>query len=136
MTQTSPQPLNTPPLFKPPSAIIYTNLHEPICHIPMTDELYEYFTKYEIVRFPIQSPVSFESTQEQVVPLKLVHAEISAMRVYSSDGIRLILIARNEEIALLMRSTFLPGQTKELNFIKTHAFYQGMIQAIKQIKNK
>jgi hypothetical protein len=65
-----------------------------------------------------------------------MYAEISAMRVYSNDGLRLLLIARNDETALLMRNTFLPGQTKELNFIKTQAFYQGMVKAIKQIRNK
>jgi len=102
----------------------------------MNDEMYGYFLKYEIVRFPIQKPIAIEDDNLPVAPPELLYAEISAMRVYSNDGMRLLLVARNEETSLLMRNTFLPGQTKELNFIKTQAFYQGMVKAIRQIKNK
>jgi hypothetical protein len=109
----------------------------------MNDEMYGYFSKYEIVRFPVSLPPSLESySMEDKIPFDKMmenmnlYAEISAMKVMSADGIRLILIARNDETALLMRNTFLPGQTKELNYVKTQAFYQGMIKAIKQIKNK
>lgn len=92
--------------------------------------------QYEIVRFPIQMVLTAETIaeKEEVVQPELKYAEISAMKVHSNDGIRLILIARTEETVLLMRNTFLPGQTKELNFIKTQAFYQGMLKAINEIK--
>ena len=124
----------TPNLIKPPSAIIYSKDFEPISHIPMNEEMYGYFTKYEIVRFPIQKPISIEDVDKPMPLLEPLYAEISAMKVYSQDGIRLLLIARNDETALLMRNTFLPGQTKELNFIKTQAFYKGMVQAMKARK--
>lgn len=136
MNPTSPQASNTFKLLKPPTAVIYSKDFEPISVIPMNDEMYGYFTKYEIVRFPIQAPISVEDISEPPKPGPLLYAEISAMKVYSTDGMRLLLVARNDETALLMRNTFLPGQTKELNFIKTQAFYQGMVKAIRQIKNK
>jgi hypothetical protein len=136
MNPTSPQQLNTQLLFKPPTAVIYSKDFEPISVIPMNNDMYGYFTQYEVVRFPIQAPISIEDMSQPPTAPENMYAEISAMRVYSNDGLRLLLIARNDETALLMRNTFLPGQTKELNFIKTQAFYQGMVKAIKQIRNK
>ena len=88
--------------------------------------------QYLIVRFPVQTLVDI--TANPVVPPEIKHAEISAMKVYSDDGIRLILVARDDETALLMNNTFLPSQTKELNFIKTKAFYQGMMRAMREKK--
>ena len=124
-------------LIKPPSAIIYSKDFEPISHIPMNEEMYNYFINYKIVRFPIMKPINIESLNDsKIMPEELLYAEIMAMPVYASDGIRLILTAINDETALLMRNTFLPGQTKELNFIKTQAFYKGMIKAIKEIKKQ
>lgn len=131
MNQPSPQPLNTN-LFRPASAVVYSKDFEPICHIPMNNQMYEFFMQYLIVRFPVQTLVDI--TANPVVPPEIKHAEISAMKVYSDDGIRLILVARDDETALLMNNTFLPSQTKELNFIKTKAFYQGMMRAMREKK--
>lgn len=129
MNQPSPPQLNTN-LLKPPSAIIYSKDFEPIAHIPMNSQMYSYFMQYEVVRFPVQVPVDINSTSIATP----IYAEISAMRVHSTDGVRLILIARDDHTALLMNNTFLPGQTKEVNFIKTQAFYKGMIKAMKEKK--
>ena len=143
MNPTSPQQSSTPQLFRPPTAIVYSKDHEPISCIPMNDATYEYFLKYDIVRFPVQVPLDINSYKmDDNIPIAellantMRMAEISAMKVYSADGIRLMLIARDDETALLMRNTFLPGQTKELNFIKTQCFYHGMVEAIKKIRNK
>lgn len=98
--------------------------------------MYDYFLKYEIVRFPLYPPLTINSVKEpkELVPIEPKFVEISAMRVMSLDGIRLILVARNDETALLINNTFLPGQTKEVNFIKQQAFYQGIASAIKQLR--
>ena len=122
------QPQSNIHVFKPVSAIIYTKDYEPISHVPMTAQMYEYFMEYEIVRFPVQMP--FDINGKPGIDITPMYAEISAMKVYSNDGIRLILIARDDTTALLMNNTFLPGQTKEVNFIKTKAFYQGMVHAM------
>ena len=134
MNHTSQPQLNIQKLYKPPTAIVYSKDFEPISHIPMTNEMYNYFTQYDLVRFPVQSPITVESANISAVPN--LYAEISAMKVFSNDGIRLILIAKDDETVLLMNNTFLPGQTKEVNYIKTQAFYLGMLRAIKEIKNK
>lgn len=89
--------------------------------------------EYEIVKFPVQIPMDIMAKPTSAVPAVL-YAEIVAMRVHSSDGIRLILIAKDDTTALLMNNTFLPGQTKEVNFIKTKAFYAGMVRAIMEKK--
>lgn len=130
MNQPSQPPLNTG-LYKPASAIIYTKDFEPISHVPMNAQMYEYFMNYEVVRFPVQIPMTLASIKDEAISTSAIYAEIMAMKVYSSDGIRLILIAKDDATALLMNNTFLPGQTKEVNFIKTKAFYQGMIHAMK-----
>ena len=131
MNQPSPQQLNTY-LLRPPSAIIYSKDFEPISHIPMNAQMYQYFMQYEIVRFPVMAPLDINAISP--VDITPIFAEIMGMKVYSSDGIRLILIARDDQTALLMNNTFLPGQTKEVNFIKTQAFYRGMIKAMKEKK--
>jgi hypothetical protein len=120
-------------LFKPPSAIVYSKDFEPISHIPMTDEIYRYFMQYDIVRFPVQKAVDAKVYYSgEPIPMEPpLTAEIRAMRVFSPDGIRLILIAETEETALLLRNTFLPGQTKELNYIKTTSFVKGFINHAK-----
>ena len=131
MNQPYPPPLNTN-LFKPPSAIIYSKEFEPIAHIPMNTQMYEYFMQYAVVRFPVQVPMPLDA--KPGIDITPIYAEIMCMKVMSSDGIRLILVAKDDDTALLMNNTFLPGQTKELNFIKTKAFYQGMINAMKAKK--
>lgn len=133
MNQPYLQQLNTN-LFKPSSAVIYSKDFEPISHVPMNTQMYEYFMKYEIVRFPVQLPITLGPPKEEAVSTNTLYAEISAMRVHSADGIRLILVARDDTTALLMNSTFMPGQTKEINYIKTKSFFQGMIKAMKEKK--
>ena len=122
-------------LFKPPTAIVYSKDFEPISHIPMTAAMYEYFMTYEVVRFPLNAKITLAPEGSNLAP-ELVYAEISAMRVQSLDGVRLILIARNEETVLLMNNSFLPGQTKEINFMKNVAFFEGMAKAIRENKKK
>ena len=98
----------------------------------MNDTIYGYFTNYDIVRFPVQIPFNYD--MPEIVNTTTLYAEIKGMKVFSSDGIRLILIAVNDDTALLMNNTFLPGQTKEVNFIKTKAFFEGMVKAMKEKK--
>ena len=100
----------------------------------MNDQMYGYFMQYEIVRFPVQRPMEIVIDNPEPVDVDKIYAEIRAMKVYSAEGIRLILIAVNDDSALLMNNTFLPGQTKEINFIKTKAFFEGMIKAMKEKK--
>lgn len=124
-------------IFKPPTAIIYSKEFEPICHIPMASDIYKYFLEYDIVKFPVSKPLNptmVTITEGSPIIDNVIHAEISAMRIHSSDGIRLLLISRNDETTLLMRNTFLPGQTKELNLVKQQYFYTGMAAAIKALK--
>jgi hypothetical protein len=126
------QLLSNTNLFKPPSAIIYSRDFEPISHVPMNAQMYQYFMQYEVVRFPVMLPVDINA--EPTIVHTPIYAEIMGMKVHSSDGMRLILIARDDNTALLMNNTFLPGQTKEVNFIKSKAFFQGMINAMKAKK--
>ena len=101
----------------------------------MNNQMYEYFMKYELVRFPVSLPIDINSTVAVAMSANsIMYAEIAGMRVHSADGIRLILIAKDDATALLMRNSFLPGQTKEINFIKSKAFYQGMVRAMLERK--
>jgi hypothetical protein len=120
--------------LKPPTAVIYSNDFEPISHIPMTPQMYEYFLNYNIVRFPIHSPINY-SVKEMPLPDVFLYAEIEAVWVHNKSGpSRLLLISRNDETTLLMPNTFLPGQTKEVNYIKHQAFCQGLAKAISILK--
>jgi hypothetical protein len=120
-------------IFKPPSAIVYSKDFEPISHIPMNDAMYEYFMNNDEVRFPV-----FKSVKPKPEDLLNVDgfpvARITALRVYSPDGTRLILISKDDETTLLMRNIFLPGQTKEITYLKDQAFLRGMIKAMKDAK--
>lgn len=122
-----------PTLCRPPTAIIYSRDYEPISHIPMNDILYDYFMKYEIVKFPVVVPVD-PTDIPNTAPVATLTAELTAIKVLSNNVLILILVALDDSTALLMNNTFLPGQTKELNYIKTTAFYKGMIKAIREKK--
>lgn len=127
--------------LRPPKAIIYSQEMEPITAIDMSTEMYNYFETYDIVRFPVMKPINPTSLNcEGPFPKYEQHliAEIRAVRILdnSSKSVITLLFTNNEETALLMKTTILPGQVSHINYLKSQAFAKGMLEAIKGFTKK
>lgn len=124
-------------ILMPSHAVIYSVDHEPISYIRMLPEFYDYFSKYEIVKFPVRKPMTFKelTSINPIADTGPLYAEIRAMRLRIKDTIRLMLYTNNEETALLLANDFLPGQTKEINLIKGAAIMEGIALAIRKLRD-
>lgn len=65
--------------------------------------------------------------------IRVVHLRMEPIQQYK-DGVRSVLhwqaVPEEEELALLLRAAFLPGQTNELRRRESQARFQGMLDVI------
>jgi hypothetical protein len=117
-------------LLKPPQATVYTKDFEVLGIIEMKPDMYDYFLKYDRVRFPIMQ-VTMQLEDDPMQPPNFVFAELSSKFIkLAEDKAAILLFAENEETCLLMTNVFAPGQTKELQLQKMQYFIKGFAMAI------
>lgn len=111
-------------------AVLYTYDLEPITVIELPISLWELLWLGRPIRLHVVEPVSFEKWQEgtHFEPLKIV--EIFGEKIIRRGKQGLMLFADNEEWALRLKASFLPGQYFELQSRERGAYISGVLRAI------
>jgi hypothetical protein len=117
-------------------AVLYASDFEPITVIDLPEFAMEYLEKYRFVRLPVLRPPQTTPWDEASMPepnFPLV--KIWAERLRHPRGEHLMLFTEDEEMALLLKSTFLPGQRSALHDVERRAFAQGFLNALQHLGN-
>lgn len=118
--------------LKPPQTVIYTNDMEPITIVKMEPSYWDFLDKHKRICFPVLNPVNCSaSVDSNFANYEFYSAEIHAHKLIRSDGSKYyMLTTTDEEIALLLKSTFLPGQQSALLEERKNAFARGFLKAL------
>lgn len=118
--------------------VLYTDDFEPITVLELPSWSRDYLERHGVVRLTvtmIEAPARF---QQEEPPICQEHRTVD---VWSEPFVRngetyLILFTRNDENALLLKSSFLPGQRRELLDQLADAFAKGFLKAIRELGEK
>jgi hypothetical protein len=120
--------------------VIYTNSLEPITVIDLPDYVFKYLEERGTVRIPVWEPPRYIpadlTLNETVINYRQVTLTAHQVRglTFSTGknyfANHYILTTYDEESALLLKSTFLAGQTSALNEEKRRAFANGFMDAL------
>lgn len=110
--------------------VLYTNDMEPITVIDLSETAARYLHQYNHVRLPVMEPFSLTPADGSDIQRQFKTVDIYAERLRRKDAETLMLFTNDEENALLLKSTFLAGQQKEINKIKNREFARGFLRAL------
>lgn len=118
-------------LLKPPQAVIYSENMEPITVVDMAPFFWEHLEKYGRVLFSINIPPSFTSWEpDQIINNSFDRVEVRADIIQRFKDRFMILTTSNEVAALLLTSSFLPGQSRQIQEERKKAFAKGFLSAM------
>lgn len=114
-------------------AVLYAYDLEPIMIIDVPMNAVEYLKKTEIVRihvptiprttFPLSEPIQTEFKLVTIRAEKFVFRDVETLMLFTHD----------EETALQMKATFLPGQLGAIQDIQRNAFAYGFLTALRKL---
>lgn len=118
--------------------VLYTDDLEPITVLELPSWSRDYLERHGVIRLTvtmIKAPVMFQ--QEK----RLICQEYRTVDVWSEPFVRngethLVLFTHNDENALLLKSSFLPGQRRELRNQLADEFAKGFLRAIRELGEK
>lgn len=116
------------------NAILFTTDFEPITVIDLPMWAHEMALKHRYVRVAVMEPPKCHvNHNEEFCELKIV--TIMAERLIWRDrSEKIIYVTADEEVALLLKSSFLPGQINEVNQREKSAFVQGMLATLQGMR--
>ena len=114
-------------------AVLYAYDLEPITIIDVPHGAVDYLRKHGIVRIhvPTCPRTTFPLSAQIQTEFKLV--TIRAERFVFRDQETMMLFTHDEETALQMKSTFLPGQLGAIQDLQRNAFAHGFLTALRKL---
>jgi hypothetical protein len=110
--------------------VLYTNDMEPITVIDLSETAARYLKLYNHVRLPVMERIPFTPFSGGDIPMSYKTVDIYAELLRRNGVETLMLFTNDEENALLLKSTFLAGQQREVNNIKDYEFARGFLSAL------
>lgn len=114
-------------------SVLYTDEFEPITVIDIPQFAVEYLERIGYVRLAVEMEpecTPFTGTfNPREYDKRMMIVEIVAEKIYRRGKMCMMLFTKNEEAALLLKSSFLPGQQREVNSIRREAFCKGFYEA-------
>lgn len=109
------------------NAVLYTKDLEPITVVDIPISLWEMLAAGSRIRLPVRLPLTLEHLRS---PPMMRTVEIFG-ELFCRRGARsLMLFTNDEESALLLRASFLPGQNREVQSRERQAFVAGIVRAL------
>lgn len=109
--------------------VLYTYDLEPITIIDLPHELYVMLKNRRAINVPIIPLLNFHNTfKEEPIFEKVLYVTIYAEVLRRDYQESLLLYTDDEENALLLKASFLAGQTREINDIKRKEFVRGLLK--------
>ncbi len=113
-------------------AVLYTHDMIPITVMDVPREWWKYLEDNRSLILAVQPPLDLCAPEE---PISFRNMGFRTVRITIEPFIRnrqrhWFLFTHDEESALLLRSTFLPGQHKEVKMLQDEAFAKGFWRAI------
>lgn len=111
------------------NVVLYTNDFEPITVLDLPLWLLEQMEKVGYVRVAVQEPLPLkfaEASDPVIYTPKVVHIRCEKLR-WRDGTTKPILVTPDEELALMLKPEWLPGQ---------RATYNGMKKAIRSLTNE
>jgi hypothetical protein len=107
---------------------------EPITVIELDGWAEDFLKKHRNIRIPIQLP--FEIIPCDAPPIRSIipYVEITAEAFVRNGEKHLMLFAKDEESALMLKSVFLPGQRKELREAERMAAARGAFEFVSMLR--
>jgi phosphoenolpyruvate carboxylase len=111
--------------------VLYTYDLEPITIIDLPHELYVMLKNRKTINVPIIPLLNFINPLREEKPIveKSLYVRIYAEVLRRDYQESLLLYTHDEENALLLKASFLAGQTREINDIKRREFVKGLLKA-------
>lgn len=118
--------------LKPPQAVIYTYDMEPITVVDMKPGYWDFLLETGAISFAVLPPLRIDSIWEQPdITVRARNVTIRAHKIVRGDGAKYLMLTTNDEDnALLMKPSFLPGQQSALNEERKKAFAKGFLHAL------
>lgn len=117
-------------------SVIYSNDMEPITIIELPKGAEDFLKKHGSIRLAVQLPIVAEANQpEKIICIPNYIVNIQAYKFIRKTREGMLLFTDDEESALLLRCTFLPGQYSGLNEIRREAFARGFFDALLRIRD-
>lgn len=116
-----------------PRVVLYTPEHEPITAINLTPWQHWFLSTHNVVQLAVYPPVDL---MRQYFPDDPISAEAHIVTIYAEwarieRGQRfMVLMTRDEEAAMRLKSSFLPGQLQAVQGERDQAFARGFLSAI------
>lgn len=112
--------------------VLYTHDMIPITVLDVPSQYWEYLLHRGSIKVAIPPPMRLSPPKwEDAVPkLEIRQVTITVERFLRNGQTHVMLFTHDEESALLLESTFLPGQLRGLNEIRNEAFTRGFLKAI------
>lgn len=115
-------------------AVLYTHDMIPITVMDVPREYWEYLLRHGSIRLAVMPPMLLRAYgQEDLdprVPCKINYVVITVERLVKDGQTHVMLFTQDEESALLLEATFLPGQQRQLRDIRDQEFVKGFFGAI------
>lgn len=102
------------------NVVIYTSDFEPITIIDLPREVMDFVEKQGVVRLALQEPTSSMALDEdEVSDINIKIVNIRAGKLKWFDGTtKVVLLTNDDELALMLRPSWLPGQQASINAYK------------------
>ena len=114
--------------------VIYTNDMEPITVVELSSAARELLLKRGRVRLAVNPPFSFDSfdydSHKAPFDWRKYEVELFVETLLRHGKVHKMVFTHNEESALLLKATFLPGQYGELGEVRAKAMADGFIKAL------
>ena len=113
--------------------VIYAMDFEPITIVELPGFAIDHIEKYGRVSIPVQSSPSLVPSIGHIddVPFKVVRIQAEKFRYH--NYVQFMLFTPDEESAMLLKASFLPGQQATLQQRELNAFAAGFLAAIQRL---
>lgn len=114
-------------------AVLYAYDLEPITIIEVPLNAVEYLKKHGIVRIHVPTIPNVTIPLSEPVQTEFKMVTIRAERLVVHDMESMMLFTHDEETALQMKATFLPGQLGAIQDMQRNAFAYGFLTALRKL---
>lgn len=114
-------------------AVLYTYDLEPITIIDVPQEAMDYLRERGIVRIPVPTFPKASFPLSSPIPTEVKIVTIRAEKFVFGDQETMMLFTRDEETALQMKATFLPGQLGAIQDLQRNVFAYGFLTALRKL---
>lgn len=116
-------------------AVLYTHDMEPITVLDVPPKWQAYMMETGSICLAVIPPLTLEPFDKNTDVTQMIcqtyTVRITVERLVRRDKTHVMLFTQDEEAAMLLRSTFLPGQQTEVHRIKQKEFAKGFFSALR-----